>query len=163
MFEESNEITMLREEVAQMRRELNAIRGRSRRHRYIGVGAVALLCLAPALSIAGGKKHLLIQDKSTGQAVEISPDGIRFTKDGASKMHIQVGDTWADMTMWGASGNATWNVHTDAEGTASKIFSQDEQLRVEFTDNLLDSGAGVRLYDKEGRAESYFLRWKMGR
>ena len=75
MFEESNEITMLREEVAQMRRELNAIRGRSRRHRYIGVGAVALLCLAPALSIAGGKKHLLIQDKSTGQAVEISPDG----------------------------------------------------------------------------------------
>ena len=39
---------------------------------------------------------------------------------------------------------------------SEQIFSQDEQLRVEVSDNLLDSGAGVRLYDKEGGRELLF-------
>ena len=61
------------------------------------------------------------------------------------------------MTMWGVGErDMECGVHTDAEGTASKIF-QDEQLRVEVSDNLLDSGAGVRLYDKEGRPRALWL------
>lgn len=157
-----DEIKALRNEVEHLRVELTTIRSRSRRNRRIGVALIALLGLVPAWGIAGAKKRLVIQDKSTGQAVEIAADGIRFTKDGASKMHIQVGEDWADMTMWGASGNATWNVHTDAEGTASKIFSQEEHLRVEVSDNLLDSGSGVRLYDKEGRPRATFYAGKWG-
>ena len=75
---------------------------------------------------------------------------------------MQVGSDWADMTVWGANGNAAWNLHSNAEATASKIFASDEQLRIETSNNLLDSGAGVRLYDKEGRPRATFYADKWG-
>ena len=162
MNERIDEIERLRAEISEIHVDVRRLRGQYRRHLTMAVGLIALLGLVPSWGFARDKKNLVIRDRETGQAVEISADGLHFTKDDASWMRIQVGHDWADMTMWGAGGKAAWNLHSDAENTATKIFSRDERLRVEMSDNLLDSGAGVRLYDKEGRPRATFYAGKWG-
>jgi hypothetical protein len=159
--ERIEEIEGLRAEISEIRTDLKRLRGQYHRHLTMAVGLVAVLGLIPSWGFARDKKKWVIRDNDTGQAVQISADGIHFTQDDQSRVRIQVGADWADMTMWGATGKAAWNLHSDSESTASKIFSQSEALRVEVSDNLLDSGAGLRLYDSVGkpRATMYAGKW----
>ena len=162
MEERIDEIATLRSEISEIRSDLAFLRGQYRRHLTVAVGLIALLGLIPTWGFARAKKNVVIRDDATGQAVELSPDGLHFTENGNSRLRIQVGSDWGDLTMWGASGSAAWNVHTDSETTATKIFSQEQRLRVEVSDNLLDSGSGVRLYDKNGLPRATFYAGKWG-
>ena len=123
---------------------------------------VAFGLLPSSGGFARGKKKLVVESAETGQALEITPDGLHFTNAGASRFRMQFGDDWGDITMWGPDRGATWNVHSNRESTASKIFANDNRLRVEASSNLLDSGAGVRLYDTEGRPRATFYTGKWG-
>ena len=161
MDERIDEIQALRSEIAEVRRDMSLLKGQYRRHLTVAVGLIALLGLVPTWGFARAKKTFVLKDAATGDAVELSPSGLHFTRNGVSKFWLQVGADWGDMTMWGPNGNATWNLHSDQDGTATKIFSKDQRLRIEVSDNLLDSGAGVRLYDDKGlpRATYYAGKW----
>ena len=102
MTEIINEIEALRSEIAAVRKDLTSLKGQYRRHLTVAVGLIALLGLVPTWGFARAKKAFVLKDASTGEIVEISPSGIHFTQNGASKFKLQVG--LGDMTMWGPNG-----------------------------------------------------------
>ena len=155
-------IQEMRDEIASLKGEVRTMRRRNKHHLMIAVGVVVSLGLAPAVGVAWSKRSLFIQSADKQQSVEITPDSIIFTNQNEERFKLDIGSDWADMTMRGATGRPAWNLHSGAEGTATKIFSEDQQIRVEVSDSLLDSGAGMRIYDSAGKPRSTLYAGKWG-
>lgn len=146
-----------------------------------------VLGLVIALGIGGSltasaqltRKALSLQDEATTEEVVLSPEALVFRKDGVEvgrfspttivaapegkkRFELQVGDGWSGWTLRGKEGGVAMAAGVDdRQGSAVKLFDAGtRQLRAELTDNLLDAGAGVRLYDSTGmpRATLYAER-----
>lgn len=130
--------------------ELRALRVSNRRWKN-GLLCLILMALAlPASSWATRKFSSLVVEEG-GQSATLSPDGLVFAIDGTDRMKIESTPHWAGVTGFGDDGGVAWTVGTDNGVTSFKLFSGEQALRVELTEKLLGAGAGMRLYDREGK------------
>ncbi len=131
-----------------------------RRERIFGVVAALAVCawlFGPSDSVAGrSQREIHVSSADGKQQAHLLPGGLVFEADGKDRLKLEIGETWDYLTLYGPTGAVRWSVASDEGGTAMKIFSNGEKLRGEVADQLLDSGAGVRLYDRDGAPRASF-------
>ena len=126
------------------------------------LAAVALSWSAPTNAIRA-KGELLVGDAETGQEVHIQPSGITFRERGKDRIRIEVTPDFSGMTAYSRSGAVNWGLGTNDAGSSLRIFSLDSNnLRLELTDNLLDAGSGLRLYDANGKPRATLYTERRG-
>jgi len=154
----SDRLDILEGKLARQRRLANAWR----------IGATGLLALfalswsAPTNAVRA-KTELLIGDAETGQEVHILPGGITFRERGRDRIRIEVTPDFSGITAYALTGAVNWGLGTNDAGSALRIFSlKDNNLRLELTDNLLDAGSGLRLYDSNGKPRATLYTERRG-
>ena len=91
----TNDFDRLQAEVREIRGELYSLRRRYRNHLSVAVVLIVAFGLLPSSGgFARGKKKLVVESAETGQALEITPDGLHFTNAGASRFRMQFGEDW---------------------------------------------------------------------
>jgi hypothetical protein len=146
-----------------LERELARSRRRSRALAAVALVGAAAWLLGPSDSFADrAKREIHVSSQDGRQQAHLLPGGLVFEVDGQPRLKLEVGEAWDYVTAFGPTGAVRWTISTEESGTSMKIFSNDEKLRVEMADQLLDSGAGVRLYDRAGAPRASFYADKRG-
>lgn len=156
-------MTDLESRISILELELARSRRRSRAFGAVAALAAAAWLLGPADSFADrAKREIHVSSADGRQQAHLLPGGLVFEQDGQPRLKLEVGEAWGYVTSFGPSGAVRWTIATEEAGTSLKIFSTDEKLRVEMADQLLDSGAGLRLYDRAGAPRASFYADKRG-
>jgi hypothetical protein len=144
------------------RRELDELRRSQRRWRTAALGLVVMAMALPASSWATRRfgSALVVQDAE--QSATLAADGLSFAIDGNERLKIASTPGWVGVTGYGEEGAVAWTVGTDRGVTSFKLFSGTQALRVELTEQLLGAGAGMRLYDREGKPRATLWADKRG-
>jgi hypothetical protein len=139
------------ERLDRLERELERTHRRAKLWRnLVLVGVLGVLAVPATVGAAKIKSSMLLASPDGRQEAELTAQGMEFRYDGAVRVKLDVGEEWDRFTMYRQNGSPSFSFGTDETGASFRVFSGDEKLRVEFTDNLLDSGSGLRLYDDYG-------------
>jgi len=139
------------ERLDRLERELDLARRRAKWWRnLVLIGVLGLLALPATVGAAKLKSSMLLASPDGRQEAEFTAQGLEFRYDGTVRMKLDIGEDWDRFTMYRQNGAPSFSYGTDQTGASFRIFSDDEKLRLELTDNLLDSGSGMRLYDDAG-------------
>lgn len=148
-----------------MENEIARLRDRAWRWR---IGAIVLastfaLSWAAPINATRARGELVVGDSKTGQEVHIVPSGIVFREHGKDRLRIEVTPDFSGVTGYASTGAVNWGLGTNDAGSALRIFSlKDNNLRLELTDNLLDAGSGLRLYDTNGKPRATLYTERRG-
>ena len=130
-------------------------RGRRRHRILLAAAAVAALCgvvVAPsATEAARGRASLLVSSPDGSQTATLTPEGLTFAVDGQTRLSLDVGLDWSSIQTYAPGGTVTYSVASQPGGTELKLFSRDGVALVEANEQLLDGGAGLQLYGRDGR------------
>jgi hypothetical protein len=130
-------------------------RRRGRGWRFVAIAAGAWLLLAPRPTDAAKKAASLDLQSPDGRAeARFTAEGFEYRLDGQSRVKFDVGDQWDRLTFYRSGGSPSMSLGTD-DGIASlRLFSPDEKVRVELSENTLGLGAGMRLFDETGKSRA---------
>ncbi len=148
----------LEREIAKQRRFTRAWRAGA----TLLLAAIAVSWAAPTNAVRA-KPELIVGDAETGQEVQILPNGITFRERGKDRIRLEVTPDFSGITAYARTGAVNWGLGTNEAGSALRIFSlKDNNLRLELTDNLLDAGSGLRLYDSNGKPRATLYTERRG-
>ena len=169
-------LTRLEHEVCRLRRAQSRWRAVAVLAGLVAAGLFAM----PSEAVRARSEVVTASDDGTMSAT-LTPSGLLFTKDGEDRAFIgpesiryaeagkerasfEIRDDWAGWTIRAEDGSVALTAGTDHLGGSSvKLFSPvTRQLRVELAERLLDSGAGVRLYDARGRPRASLYTGRRG-
>ena len=145
--------------------EISCQRQKIRSWRIASTALFAMFALtwAQPIDATRAKGELLVGDSDTGQEVHILPHGIVFREGGKDRLRIEVTPDFSGVTGYATTGAVNWGLGTNEAGSSLKIFSlKDNNLRLELTDNLLDAGSGLRLYDSNGKPRATLYTERRG-
>ena len=148
-----------------LERELSSQRQSHRRWRQGAIAVVAMIALmwTQPIDATRARGELLVGDSKTGQEVHIVPSGIVFREHGKERLRLEVTPDFSGITGYAPTGAVNWGLGTNEAGSSLKIFSlEDNHLRLELTDNLLDAGSGLRLYDANGKPRATLYTERRG-
>jgi hypothetical protein len=140
------------ERLDRLEREVASWRRQARAWRIAAVAAVLGVVALPITTDAAKSKTSIELHSADGRAeARFTAQGFEYQLDGASRVKFDVGDTWDRLTFYRQGGAPSVSVGTD-DGLASvRLFSADEKLRLELSENTLGLGAGMRLFDETGK------------
>ncbi|MBW2255640.1 MAG: hypothetical protein JRI25_13710 [Deltaproteobacteria bacterium] len=139
------------ERLDRLERELDHTRRRAKLWRnLVLVGVVGVLALPATVGAAKLKSSMMLTSPDGRQEAELTAQGLEFRYDGTVRMKLDIGEEWDRFTMYRQNSSPSFSFGTDENSASFRVFSGDEKLRLELTDNLLDSGSGLRLYDDYG-------------
>ena len=149
--------------LATLEQRAQTLEATNRRWRYGAIAGLVLVGVAFTSSVEASKsrKELVLTDSNTGSEVWLTPDGIKFSRQGDPVLKINAGDNWTGMTVYGSQGRAATFMGIDDGTSTTRLYSvKSGHLLIETSESLLDAGSGIRLYDKNGapRATLYAER-----
>jgi len=137
-------------------RELATQRRRAATWRVVAVASVLAVVALP-LTTNAAKSWTSIDLRSPDGRAEatFTAQGFEYRLEGQSRVKFDVGDRWDRLTFYRQdTGAPSVSIGTD-DGVASvRLFSADEKLRVELSENTLGLGAGLRLFDETGKGRA---------
>lgn len=113
-------------------------------------GVAALLVASDASEAGKAPREIVVVSEDGASTAKITASGIEFVAAGKTRFRVEIGSDYGHVTLAAPDGDVAWTAGNQGGTTAMKIFSSDDRLRVEVADHLIDSGAGVRLYDRDG-------------
>lgn len=139
-------MTPLEQRVGRLERQARA-------WKWLALGAMAALAfVARPVDAARVKDSLLLRSLDGRSEAQITATGFVFRHGDETRVKLDVGESFGSLTFYRPGEKASVVLGNDELGTALRLFSTQEKLRVAVTDDLLDAGSGLRLYDDEGNA-----------
>lgn len=152
----TDRLAALEAEVARLRRRDRRIAA------ALAVLAVIAALFATRTSEAVGRREIVVASADGRREARLTADGLVFATDDKPRFRVEVGESWSYLTVHNPEGAQTFAVASESGGTSLKIFSAQQALRVEVSEQLIDSGAGVRLYDRAGAPRATFFADRRG-
>jgi hypothetical protein len=154
-------IEALAARVSNVELELTTLRRRERSWKLAAAVLGVAFLWGPSVGHTGGKKQVVVATADDSRVARLAPDGIVFEADGKPRVKLEIGDSFSYWSMYDRHGRVTFQVGSDEMGTALKLY-KDEALAVEVAESLIDSGSGVRLYDRQGNPRATLYSGKRG-